>query len=75
MTPLSSGVESRPACSTNFTMNRYAQIIPLLQSILRRTERIGWFRVQIISFFMPEFREILGDLSKIGEVVDKNIAP
>jgi|KBSSwiStaDraftv2_1062776.scaffolds.fasta_scaffold00022_240 hypothetical protein len=42
----------------------------ILNIILARTAEIGSFRVLIISFIFPEYRQILGDLAELSKIVE-----
>lgn len=37
-----------------------------------RVKSVGGFRAFIISIIFPEFAEILGDLSELGAIIDKD---
>jgi len=42
----------------------------ILNIILARTAELSSFRVLIISFIFPEYRQILGDLAELSKIVE-----
>ena len=53
------------------TTNMKTLQIELLTRILQETEKVGKIRALVIAFLMPEFARILGHLSELADITER----